>query len=358
MSINSKSDVPDVVTEACARNSDSVGERLTTSQVDNRKPGETSLVVKSTIVQRRRRRLHGSRTPVHMKLVGLLPRTLLVVAFQSKWRHSWMRPVIDWGAGAFRNREGVIQRGVGKGLRFDPGNAHASYLLGMNEPDLQNALREILKPGMTFLDVGSTVGFQCMLAARLVGSSGRVVAFEPAPDNAWRIMRNARLNGFEHVSVREEALGNRDSEAEPFVLSVVPTGGRLGTIERPPEYPAGRINVRLRRLDTVMRETSMAVPDVIKVDVEGAEADVIKGAMGTIGRHRPIMLIELHATNVPVAAALEKLDNYSAIALEGSRDVISAHWNAYVVAVPSESEEVNATVRRLAREAALVPRRL
>lgn len=326
---------------------------VTGDDPDKRSPAPGSATVRTRTEHGRR-----LRTPVYMKMAALVPRALLVVAFQSKWRHSWIKPIIDWGAGAFRNREGVIQRGVGKGLRFDPGDAHASYLLGMNEPDLQNVLSEILKPGMTFFDVGSTVGFQCMLAARLVGPAGRVVAFEPVPDNAWHTEHNARLNDFAHVTVREEALGNRDCDAEPFVLSKAPTAGRLATVKRPPQYPAGTINVHLRKLDTVMREPSMPVPDVIKIDVEGVEADVMEGAMDTIGRYRPTLLIELHATNAPVAAVLEKLDNYSALALEGSRDVLSAHWNAYIIAVPSEDVELRATVGRVAREAASVPRRV
>lgn len=321
--------------------------------------GNSILVLtRSEAIQVAREYSRRRRIPIYMKAAALLPRGLLVVAFQSKWRYSWIKPVIDWGASAFRNREGVIQRGVGKGLRFDPGGAHASYLLGMNEPDLQDALKEILRPGMTFFDVGSTVGFQCLLAARLVGPSGRVVAFEPVPDNARRVVHNASLNHFDHVTVRVEALGGSDSEAASFRLSVIPTAGRLANLNTMPQFPAGTMDVRLRKLDTIMRDPDMPIPDVIKIDVEGSEADVLSGAMATINRYRPTLMVELHATNKSVAAAVDRLDGYSAIVLEGGGDLLTAHWNAYVVAVPSENTELKATVEGLARNAALKPRRV
>jgi FkbM family methyltransferase len=293
-----------------------------------------------------------------LKFFGILPTPLLVAAFDAKWRSARLKTVLDWLSRALRNRDGVIQRGAGRGLRFNPGPSHASYLLGLNEPDVQTAMSEVLAPGMIVFDIGANVGFHSVIAAKLVGPSGAVVSFEPVRANAERLRYNASLNGFSHLTVREEAIGARDVDAEPFVLASTSTAGRLATVTRKPDHPIGIMSVRLRRLDTMMTEAHLPIPDLIKIDVEGAEADVLSGALDTIHRYRPTIMIELHSTNTVVCEALRQLHNYFSVALEGCCHILDAHWNAYIIAVPNEDRTLCATVESLSRRTSLSPRRV
>ena len=77
------------------------------------------------------------------------------------------------------------------------------YINDEYEPEVVAKLRELLKPGMTFCDVGANMGVLTLLAARLVGPAGRVFSFEPFPQNAAVVRHNVALNGFANVTVVE-----------------------------------------------------------------------------------------------------------------------------------------------------------
>jgi FkbM family methyltransferase len=166
------------------------------------------------------------------------------------------------------------------------------------------------------------------------------------------------LNAFSHITVREEAIGEHDVDVEPFVVASTSTAGRLATVTRKPDHPIGVILVRLRRLDTMMAEAHLPIPNLIKIDVEGAEADVLSGALETIHRYRPTIMVELHSTNTVVSKALRQLQGYFSVALEGCCDILDAHWNAYIIAVPNENQALRATVESLSHRASRTPRRV
>ena len=255
----------------------------------------------------------------------------------AQWKHPWLRQAFQWCARRLRNQDGQIQRGAGKGLWFNPGQANAGYLLGTSEPEVQSALAALLRPGMTVYDVGANVGFLSVIAARLVGPAGRVVCFEPLPDNARQIEYNARLNGFAHVAVRAEALGAADGTAR-FLLSAEPTWGALASASPKVNGQVNEAAVPVRRLDGAVADAGLPLPEVIKIDVEGAEADVLAGAAATLGEARPILMIELHGTNAAVADALHRL-RYRARVLGRATAVVDSPWNAYVIAAPEERAE-------------------
>lgn len=263
-----------------------------------------------------------------VNLVGRLPRSWIKFVGRLQWKHPWLKKASDWSVGRFRGRDGVIQQGVGEGLGFNTGDSNAGYLLGTSEPDMQGALRRLVRPGMAVYDVGANVGFLSLIAARLVGPTGRVVCFEPLPQNVAQIEHNVRLNGFDHVAVRSEALAATDEEAE-FSVSAVSTWGKLrkiGTVQD----EIKTILVPVRRLDTVIAEQALPDPHLIKIDVEGAEADVLRGAEQTLRRARPILLIELHGTNAAVADALDLL-GYEARVLGEPTTARATRWDAKLV---------------------------
>lgn len=272
------------------------------------------------------------------RLGGLLPRSWIKTISRAQWKHPLLKRLFNFGANRFRNQDGVIQQGEGKGLRFNVGQSNAGFLLGTAEPSVQFALRTLIRPGMTVYDVGANVGFLSVIAARYVGPTGRVVCFEPLPDNIQQIEHNIQLNDFKQVIVRREALGDENGEAV-FLVSAETTWGKLATVGSPVANQVGEIKVPVRMLDTLIDVNHLPVPDLVKIDVEGAEVAVLKGARGSIKVGRPIMLIELHGTNDGVSIELESL-NYLSAVLGSSASIIDAPWDAYVVAIPAERSDL------------------
>lgn len=231
-----------------------------------------------------------------------------------------------------RNRDGVIQRGVGKGLQFNVGNSIAGYLLGTQEPHVQAALKLLMKPNYVAYDLGANVGFLTMILARLTGPSGQVVAFEPVEANANQIRHNARLNGFDNIAVRAEAVGRSDGEVA-FHISDFSTTGKLESI--PHKSGGSARTLPMRCLDSVIAAGEIPPPDLIKMDIEGAEADCLEGAARLLAERRPIILIEVHDTNAKVHALLEKA-NYRSLVLGSKQTILEGHWNVQVAAYPAE----------------------
>ncbi len=195
---------------------------------------------------------------------------------------------LAWWAATLRPRR--VRAGVGKGLVMDLRRASGWYAKGINEPPIQNALAEHLKPGDTIFDIGANVGFFSLIAARLVGPTGKVYSFEPVPANAAAIRRNAGLNGFS-IDVMETAVGDSTGEIE-LVLTRHPGGASI-IADTPSHDISGRLRVPVTRIDDLVAEGRIDVPAFVKIDVEGAEAAVLRGMEQTCRGHRPGIVCEL-----------------------------------------------------------------
>lgn len=195
---------------------------------------------------------------------------------------------LGWPA---RAHTGTLSEGVGAGLRLDPGASNPAYATGANELPVQEALALHLKAGAVFYDVGANIGFLSLIGARLVGPAGRVYAFEPVPANAELVRRNAVLNGFSQVEVVEKALGRRSGRAE-LALAAYAGGAVLAEVGTPPDG-AGVITVALASIDDLVELAGFAPPGLVKIDVEGAELEVLEGMERTLAAHRPVLLCEI-----------------------------------------------------------------
>ena len=279
-------------------------------------------------------------------ILSAVPPGLLRLLSQNQHRSRSLRRLCAWGASWVKSQDAVVLHGVGRGLRFNAANSHSGFILGNHEPEVQELMETVLRPGMTCYDVGANVGFFAMLAARLVGPEGRIVCFEPLPQVAQQIGYNARLNGFSNVLVRQEALGgsNRD---EVFNTSAEPTWGMLSTVGKSPVQASGQIHVPVRTLDSLCKEEGLPLPDLIKMDIEGAEAEALNGAAETLKTARPILVIELHRTNAAVIEVLDRLGYVSAV-LGSSVSVRDVPWDANIVAVPSERAGQLGFLRKMA----------
>lgn len=268
---------------------------------------------------------------------GAVPPPLLHFISRNQWRSRTLRRVCSWGASFVKGQDGVILHGAGQGLQFNVAGSHSGFILGNHEPEVQQFLASVLRPGQVYYDVGANVGFFAVIAARIMGPSGQVVCFEPLPANARQIEYNARLNHFPNITVRSEALGG-SNRTEVFQTSLEPTWGMLSTVGKAPEQSSGQISVEVRTLDSLCKAGGVPAPDVIKMDIEGAEAEALQGAMETLTRSRPLLVIELHRTNGPVLAILESL-GYVSTVLGSEVAAKDVEWDANILAVPRERRD-------------------
>ena len=162
-----------------------------------------------------------------------------------------------------------------------------SISAGDYEPHLASFMRRVLQPGMVAIDVGANVGRHMLTMARQVGSDGHVYAFEPNSENCRALMLTIRENELANVELIPVALSDRIG-AIAFTQAIGGNGGFLYFIEDPVLHPNCSV-VPTIPLDKLIEPKRL---DFIKVDVEGAEHLVIGGAMGLIGKHRPVIVTE------------------------------------------------------------------
>jgi len=176
-------------------------------------------------------------------------------------------------------------------LRLNP-RTGLETLRGVDEPQVQDALARYLRPGMTFYDLGANIGFFSLLAARLVGEQGRVIAFEADPEIAARLREHVDRNKFRCVTVAEKAVWSEASKV--FFERVDPaTSPDRGLGHVVTVASANTIEIEAVTLDDFARTSS--APDFIKCDVEGAEVEVFRGAQRLLAEKRPSILCEIHS---------------------------------------------------------------
>jgi FkbM family methyltransferase len=157
------------------------------------------------------------------------------------------------------------------------------------EPHVTRALKGLLTPGATFVDVGANIGYFSLLAASLVGPAGRVLAFEPNQTNCELLRQSATANDFAWIAIHPVAVAEARQQIA-FATAGVDSNGR---VINPAEADAEIVPLPLVEaapLDEVLAATPRI--DAIKIDVEGAEARVWRGMQGIVQRHRPPLLFE------------------------------------------------------------------
>jgi FkbM family methyltransferase len=193
---------------------------------------------------------------------------------------------------------------------------------GLYELDTLRVIRRLLRPGMHFVDVGANIGYFTLAAARLVGPAGRVDAVEPDPLNRSRLEEHLQANGaMAQVRVRAAAA----SDAPGTVTLYHPTGGghnhgEASIIAGVAGEAVETYSVPAARLDELVE----GGPDLVKMDIEGAELRAIGGTTRLLGADRPPRLIIEHNVDSARAAGHEPGDLLRAIRRVNSRYV--ARW--------------------------------
>jgi len=210
------------------------------------------------------------------------------------------------------------------------------------EPELAY-LERILSPGKVFIDVGANFGVYTLVASRLVGTTGKVIAFEPTAQSFAILQQNIELNHFSNVRAFQVALAQSRSRAWLY-HGRDPVGNSL---RKDPLCGSDGEEVQIEKLDQVLEENGIGGVDAIKIDVEGAEALVLQGAIRCLTTRRPIVIFEFNPRCAerfglsPYAARdfLKSLGYEFVVLDESVKSDDSESWPTYfnIVAVPSES---------------------
>jgi FkbM family methyltransferase len=161
------------------------------------------------------------------------------------------------------------------------------YYLGTYEQDLQSVLPKILLPGHTVYDVGAHAGFFSLALARIVGSKGRVYAFEPLPENYDRIQAATKKNNLPQIIVIQSAVANRVGMTSLYIASNTSIGSLL-------KQGDSSLEVNMMSLDSFIYDEGNPPPDLIKIDIEGAESLALEGMNYLAKESSPTILIEIH----------------------------------------------------------------
>jgi FkbM family methyltransferase len=175
------------------------------------------------------------------------------------------------------------------------------------EPHVTHALRARLRPGMVVVDVGANIGYHSLLAARHVGATGTVIAFEPGADNLQLLEASAEINGFRQIRTHRLAVSDGDGEVW------FRRDDSNGVVDRGDLGPSA-IRVPAVTLDHRLRDEPRI--DLIKIDVEGAEGRVVRGMAALLDRHRPSLVTEFSPDALP---------QFSGMTAQGFLDLLRQH---------------------------------
>lgn len=226
-----------------------------------------------------------------------------------------------------------------------------SLLGGGYEAAESDLARRFLRPGMIVVDIGAHRGFHTLLFSQKVGNRGRVFSVEPSPSDCRRLRLHLKINFCRNVEVIQCALGEEELTAS---LYAVPANSVLNSL-RPPDtsFQVSATPVQVRKLDDVLSQRGVKSVDFVKLDVEGGELGVLRGARELLSSiPRPTILCEVleqrtRPWGYPSRLIVEHLVQMGFVWFELDPDATlrsveagRSEFNGNFVAVPRESVEV------------------
>lgn len=196
----------------------------------------------------------------------------------------------------FRDKTLKIRKGPLSGLNWSLKISDHRYLSGDYETDSTLLLMSRIKKGDVVFDVGANAGYFTLLFSRLT-SPDKVFAFEPLPENIDLLSLHLRINEAGPVTIFPYAVADKSGEIV-FSDSGNPSANTYKT-ESSVFDPGSSIKVKAVSLDDMVFENSLPMPDFMKIDVEGAELDVLKGAARILEKKQTSFLLATHDCHVP-----------------------------------------------------------
>lgn len=153
----------------------------------------------------------------------------------------------------------------------------------------RNSLYNLVKPGMTVLDIGANIGETALQFSRLTGDNGTVLAFEPFPATYGKLLHHISINACKNVHAFHVALSNKKGS---LMMSSTPGNSGGNRIDA----QSGTVTVESVTLDGFLESQPEFKPDLIKIDVEGFEMHVLSGASATLSKFKPALFLEVNDT--------------------------------------------------------------
>lgn len=182
----------------------------------------------------------------------------------------------------------VILSGPARGMKWIAGSSVHGCWIGSYERSKQRTMLSALHCSATFYDIGAHAGYHSLAAARQVGAEGRVIAVEPLPANLANLRKHVALNKLQHVEILAAAAGEREGRAR-FHAAPASQMGRLDD--------AGELEIDVVSVDALVAR-GYPPPHVMKIDVEGFELSVLRGARETMQSSGPIIFLATHGAAV------------------------------------------------------------
>ncbi len=164
------------------------------------------------------------------------------------------------------------------------------YFLGEYEPSEFLAVQRIVQPGATVIDIGANIGWYTLNLAEWVGSEGRVIGFEPFPQNFQSLEKNIQLNTFNNITAENIAIGQEEGE---LILHLNTKENNRGMVSVIPTDNAIHESVKVTTLDLYLTQNPVEKLDFIKIDIEGNEYSALLGMHKTLENFSPAILLEI-----------------------------------------------------------------
>jgi FkbM family methyltransferase len=200
-------------------------------------------------------------------------------------------------------------RGLGKsyhGHAVRLPTRYVNYFPAGYEKDNFDFLTAAVKQGDTVLDVGAHIGLFAVIASKLTGANGKVIAFEPAPATFNLLQQTVKINKAANIiTTIQKAVGSEPGKTTFFISDSVADNSN-SLVSYLGDRPLNGIDIDITSIDTIATEKKLEKINFIKIDVEGAEYDTLRGAAVTFKTFRPHAIVAIHP--VPIVAKGDKLE--------------------------------------------------
>jgi FkbM family methyltransferase len=176
-------------------------------------------------------------------------------------------------------------------------SGYSQYWMGTYEKEVAELFAEYAKKSNVVYDLGANIGYYSLIAVKSVGGKGIVYAFEPFPQNTKILKQHKILNNADNLIIFESAVSDKTGKVS-FSNSVNNVANTICS-ESPIFLEGKTIEVETVTLDNLLILKEIEPPQLIKIDVEGAEYKVLLGANSLIMDHRPVIFLSTHNCQVP-----------------------------------------------------------
>lgn len=190
----------------------------------------------------------------------------------------------------------IIRKGFGKGIIWTHAISDLRYLTGDYEPEIAAYISQKVAAGFSFIDIGANAGYYSMLAASKANDASQVIlAIEPMEQNIVQIKNHIALNKLTQINVLPFAVSDSDRELE--FSATTNLAANTYNSESAFFQNAPKIKVQSKSLDSICSDYSFQNL-LVKIDVEGAEADVLRGASNVLATVKPEIILATHECHV------------------------------------------------------------